>query len=90
MSTINWDDLAKQAGNQTDQEFSKQLSTLVNVNMVSINNFIKASNISNQNAIKVLKEIHAATKSNEQKVEVISKIENGIGFLLQIATKIVV
>lgn len=90
MGDVNWDKLAEQAGSQTDEVFNKQLSSLINVNVSEIDVFIKESNITNQNALKVLKEINDVTKSNNQKVSTISKIENGFGFILKLASKVVV
>ncbi|CAL2104271.1 conserved protein of unknown function [Tenacibaculum sp. 190130A14a] len=87
MAAINWDQLAKQAGNQTDAEFNQQITQLTNLNLSEVDTFISESKISNDNALKVLKVIDNATLSNNEKANSISTIENGIGFLVKLASK---
>ena len=89
MSTIDWDALANQAAAQTDNEFSTQLAGLTSLKVTEIDQFITDSNISNANAAKVLKELNDATASNTQKADAISNINNGVGFLVGLVSKIV-
>lgn len=89
MATINWNQIAQKAANQTDTQLANKLAGLTRMNTEEITNFINESSISNINAIKVLKEVHDATASNTQKAEAISNIHNGINFLVSIASKIV-
>lgn len=89
MSNINWDDLAEKSTNQTDITFNSQMASLTNLKLTEIDNFIKQSNISNTNAFKVIIEIIDAIKSNDQKAQAIAIINNGVGFLVRLVSKIV-
>lgn len=89
MSNINWDDLAEKSTNQTDIAFNSQMASLTNLKLTEIDNFIKQSNISNTNAFKVIIEIIDAIKSNDQKAQAIAIINNGVGFLVRLVSKIV-
>ncbi|WP_299108768.1 hypothetical protein [uncultured Tenacibaculum sp.] len=89
MATIDWNKLAEQAGNQTDAEFNQQITQLTNLNLTEVDSFISESKITNDNALKVLKVIDNATLSNNEKANSISTIENGIGFLVKLASKVI-
>ncbi|MEH6537552.1 MAG: hypothetical protein V7719_14230 [Psychroserpens sp.] len=89
MSDINWDDLAENAAAQTDSDFNTQMASLTSLKVTEIDNFIAQSNISNANAVKVLKEINDAAKSNNQKAQAITSINNGVGFLVGLVSKVV-
>jgi len=87
--TINWDDLANQAAAQTDTEFNTTIASLTRMSISEIDEFIKQSEITNANAIKVLKEINDAAASNTSKADAIANIDNGVSFLVSLATRIV-
>lgn len=89
MSDIDWNALAEKAANQTDTEFKNQLAGLTSLKTSEIDTFISESNISNANALAVLKEINNATLSNNQKANSISNIQNGVGFLVKLVSKVV-
>ncbi|OUR99070.1 hypothetical protein A9Q86_13490 [Flavobacteriales bacterium 33_180_T64] len=89
MSDINWSDLAEKAAAQTDIDFNTQMAGLTSLKVTEIDNFITQSNISNANAVKVLKEINDAAKSNNQKAQAIANINNGVGFLIRLVSKVV-
>lgn len=89
MGSIDWNALAEKAAQQTDTEFQSQLANLTSLKVSEIETYIKESNISNENAIKVLKEINDAALSNNQKATAIKNIDNGVGFLISLVTKIV-
>jgi len=89
MSTIDWDNLAEQAGKQTDSEFQTTIASLTRLSISEVDKFINESNISNENAIKVLKEINAAAASNTAKADAIANIDNGVNFLVSLAHKLV-
>lgn len=89
MSSINWNKLAEQASEQTDTELASQIASLTSMSTKEITSFIQESTISNANAIKVLQEINSATSSNNQKATAIANIQNGVEFLISIASKIV-
>ncbi|WP_044397294.1 hypothetical protein [Lacinutrix sp. Hel_I_90] len=89
MADINWNDLAENAASQTDAELNTQMASLTSLNVSEINDFITQSKITNANAIKVLQEIHNATSSNDQKASAISNINNGVGFLIRLVSKVV-
>ena len=89
MSTIDWNALANNAASQTDSEFNSVLAGLTSLEASEIDTFIAQSNISNANAVKVLQEINNTTTSNMQKAQAIATIENGVGFLVSLVTKII-
>lgn len=89
MSDIDWDNLAEQAGKQTDSQFQATIASLTRLNITEVDQFIQESKISNENAIKVLKEINAAAASNTAKADAIANINNGVNFLVSMASKIV-
>ncbi|PWG05853.1 hypothetical protein [Polaribacter aquimarinus] len=89
MSDIDWNALAEKAANQTDAEFKNQLAGLTSLKTSEIDTFISESNISNANALAVLKEINNATLSNNQKANSIANIQNGVGFLVKLVSKVV-
>ncbi|MEM6685330.1 MAG: hypothetical protein AAF617_05985 [Bacteroidota bacterium] len=89
MSGIDWDSLANQAGAQTDAEFQTTIASLTSMRISEIDKFIKESKISNENAIKVLKEINDAAASNTAKADAIANIDNGVQFLVSMASRIV-
>ena len=89
MSTIDWNALANNAASQTDSEFNTVLAGLTSLKATEIDTFIAQSNITNANAVKVLQEINTTTTSNNQKAQAISTIENGVGFLVSLVTKII-
>ena len=87
MASIDWNEIAKKATEQTDAQLANQLAGLTRMNTEEITNFIKESSISNTNAIKVLKEVHDATNTNSQKAEAIANINNGVNFLVSYLSK---
>ncbi|MFK8058592.1 MAG: hypothetical protein AB8B78_00710 [Polaribacter sp.] len=89
MSDIDWNALAEKAASQTDTEFKTQLAGLTSLKTSEIDTFITESNISNKDALSVLKEINNAALSNNQKASSISNIQNGVGFLVKLVSKVV-
>lgn len=89
MSAINWNDLAEKAANQTDAEFTTQLAALTSLKTTEVAAFIKESSITNANALTVLGAINNATLSNTAKAAAIANIQNGVGFLVQLVSKVV-
>jgi hypothetical protein len=87
--SINWDALAKKAGQQTDGQFNEEIAKLTSLNTSEIEKFISESSISNANAVKVLQEINDAARSNNQKAAAIASIEKGVEFLVSLAGKLV-
>jgi len=89
MSSINWNEIAENSAKQTDTQFASQIASLTRMNTAEINTFIQESTISNANAIKVLQEVSNAASSNTQKATAIANINNGVSFLISIASKII-
>jgi len=89
MSGIDWDNLANQAAAQTDAEFQTTIASLTSMRISEIDQFIKESKITNANAVKVLKEINNAAASNTAKADAIANIDNGVKFLVSLASRIV-
>ena len=89
MSDIDWNALAEQAGNQTDTDLKNQLAGLTSLKTSEIDSFISESKITNANAVKVLQQINDASLANNQKASAISNIQNGVGFLVKLVSKVV-
>ncbi|MEM6720013.1 MAG: hypothetical protein AAF611_11885 [Bacteroidota bacterium] len=89
MSQIDWDNLANQAAAQTDAQFQTTIASLTSMRISEIDQFIKESAITNENAIKVLKEINDAAASNTSKADAIANIDNGVKFLVSMASRLV-
>lgn len=89
MSDIDWNKLAENAASQTDVKFNTQLASLTSLKISEIDAFITESKITNQNAVKVLQEINNASNANNQKAIQITNIQNGVGFLISLVSKIV-
>lgn len=89
MSDIDWTALANKAASQTDLEFKSQLAGLTSLKTSDIDSFISESKISNTDALEVLKQINDASLANNEKASAISNIENGVGFLVKLVSKVV-
>lgn len=89
MGDINWNEIAEKAGAQTDKEFSKELASLTSLKTDEIETFITNSKITNADALETLKVINDATLANTSKAKAIANIKNGVGFLVQMASKVI-
>ncbi|WP_428742693.1 hypothetical protein [Tenacibaculum sp.] len=89
MESINWNTIAQQAASQTDAEFNQQLSNLTHLDVSEVDDLIKESKITNANAIKTLKLIDDAMATNNEKAKALSNIENGIGFVISLVSKLI-
>lgn len=89
MDNINWDALANKAASQTDKEFNTQLASLTSLKVTEIEAFISQSSITNADAVKVLQEINNASNSNNQKATAVANIDNGVGFLIRLVSKVI-
>ena len=85
----NWDEIAKKAGEQTDDDFKSQISSLTRLNDIEILSIINDSGISKVDLVKVLKEVKNSTKSNLDKANVIKNISNGVNSVIEIASKFI-
>lgn len=86
---INWDEIAKEAGRSTDEQFKSQISDLTRLNNEEIESLINETGISNQDLANVLKEIKDATKSNTAKANAINNISKGVNLLVSLAGKLI-
>lgn len=86
---INWNQLANEAASQTDNEFNTTLASLTHLSIPEVDQFISESGINHKDAMKVIKEINNATASNEAKTNAIHNIDNGVNFLVSLASKII-
>lgn len=89
MSDIDFIKIASQAALQTDAEFYKQLASLTKLKTPEVAQFISNSKITNENALKTLGVISNATLANNEKASKIANVKNGIGFLIQLVSKVV-
>ncbi|TBX66139.1 hypothetical protein EZL74_11160 [Flavobacterium silvisoli] len=86
---IDWDKIAENAANSTDEHFSNQISGLTRLNDNEIQKLIFDTGISKQDLVTILKEVQDATKSNEAKARAINNIDKGIQTLVAIASKLI-
>lgn len=86
---INWNEIANQAGQSTDDHFKSQISSLTRLNDQEIETLINDTGISKQDLTEVLKEIKDATKSNTNKANAIKNISKGIDVLVGLASKLI-
>lgn len=84
---INWDEIANQASQSTDEQFKSQISSLTRLNDEEIEAIIVETGISNQDLTKVLMEVKDATKSNTNKANTIKNISKGVDVLVGLAAK---
>ena len=86
---IDWNKIATDAANATDEEFSSQISGLTRLNDDEIQSLILDTGISRQDLVVVLKEIKNATKNNKSKANSINNINKGAQVLVAIAAKLI-
>lgn len=85
----NWDEIARKAGQQTDDDFKSQISSLTRLNDTEILSIINDSGISKEDLVNVLKEVNDATKSNVDKANAIKNISKGVNSVIDIASKFI-
>ena len=86
---INWNEIANQAGQSTDDHFKSQISSLTRINDQEIEAIINETGISKQDLTNVLKEIKDASKSNTNKANAIKNISKGVDVLVGLAAKLI-
>ena len=87
--SINWDEIASEAGQATDEHFKNKISSLTRLNDDEIETLITETGISKKDLTAVLKEVKDATKSNNAKASAISNIHKGLDLLVGIAGKLI-
>lgn len=85
----NWNEIASQAGESTDEHFKSQLSSLTRLNDEEIESLINDTGISKEDLSQVLKAIKDATKSNKDKAKAIKNISKGVDVLVGLASKLI-
>jgi hypothetical protein len=85
----DWNKIAEEAVNATDEKFKNQISSLTRFNDDEIEDLIMSSGISKVDLVAVLKEVKDTNKSNEQKAKAIKNITGGVNLLVGIALKLV-
>jgi hypothetical protein len=85
----DWNNIANQAGQATDEHFKNQISSLTRLNDQEIESLIIETGISKQDLATVLKEVKDATKSNIAKANAIKNISKGVDVLVNLAAKFV-
>ena len=86
---INWNEIASQAGQATDNHFQSQMSSLTRLNDQEIEDLINETGISKENLANVIKEVKDATKSNIDKANAIKNISKGVDVLVGLAGKLI-
>ena len=82
--------LADAAAKQTDAEFADKISSLTRLHSPELVELINESGIDRASLTQLLSVVQKATLSNQQKAEAISKLNNGLGFLIGVAEKLLV
>ncbi len=85
----DWDQLAKEAGESTDDHFKNTMSILTRLNDQEIEDLIMETGISQQDLANVLKEVKAASKSNTDKANAIRNITNGVDVLVGLVARLI-
>jgi len=85
---IDWDKIAREAGEETDEHFKNKISSLTRLNDNEIEFLVTETGISNKDMANLLKEVKDATKSNSEKAAAISNINLGVEFLVGVASKL--
>ncbi len=86
---INWNEIASEAGESTDEHFKNQMSSLTRLNDQEIEDLIHETGISQQDLANVLKEVKDASKSNVDKAKAIKNISKGVDVLIGLAGKLI-
>lgn len=87
--SIDWEEIAQEAGESTDEHFKNKISSLTRLNDNEIETLITETGISKKDLTLVLKEVKDSTKSNNAKASAISSINKGIDLLVGIAGKLI-
>lgn len=85
---IDWENIAREAGQETDEYFKNKISGLTRLNESEIESLMKDTGISKEDLTSVLKEIKDTTKSNSAKAAAISNVNKGLDLLVGIAAKL--
>lgn len=84
----NWNEIAKQAGKATDEQFAKQIAGLTRLNDTEIEQLIFHTGISQKDLAEILLIIKDTTRGNEAKVKALKGISKGVEVLVEIAEKL--
>lgn len=82
--------LAQEAARETDEIFAEKISTLTRLHGPELLEIMKESGIDKADLSQLLSVVKKSTLSNEQKAEAIKKVNNGLGFLIGVAEKLLV
>ena len=85
----NWAEIAKEAGQSTDEQFISKISSLTRLNDDEIESLIKDTGISKKDLAAVLKEVKDSTKTNTAKAKAIQNISKGVDSLILLVGKLI-
>lgn len=83
----NWDEIARNAANETDDQFAAKISSLTSLKDDEIKQLLLESGISRQDLTELFKIINDATLSNQQKAQALRNINHGIEAASKIIAK---
>lgn len=86
---IDWNQIANDAANETDEHFANKISSLTRFNDTEINQIIYETGISKQDLANILKEVKDTAKSNESKANAVKNIGKGIDALVAITSRLI-
>jgi hypothetical protein len=90
MSPIDWDDIADNAQQATDNHFKNQISSLTSLNNEGVTELINETGIGRKDLVQLLKVIDDAASSNEEKARAIANIHKGVNVLVAVASKLLI
>jgi hypothetical protein len=85
----NWDEIANEAGQTTDEQFKSRISSLTRLQDSEIDTLINETGISQQNLVEVIKAVKDATQSNNAKAAAIQNISKGVEVIVGLAAKFI-
>lgn len=82
--------LAEAAANKTDEQFAEKMASLTRLHGSELMKIMKDSGIDRPSVTQLLNVVQKSTLSNQQKAEAIKKVNNGLGFLIGVAEKLLI
>ena len=82
--------LAETAANKTDEQFAEKMASLTRLHGDELLAIMKATGIDRPGLTQLLNVVQKTTLTNQQKAEAIKKVNNGLGFLIGVAEKLLI
>ncbi len=82
--------IAKNAALKTDAHFAEKIASLTRLQGPELQAIMEKSGIDKDALSELLNVVKKSTLSNQQKAAAIAKVNNGLGFLIGVAEKLLV